>query len=114
MSKTDLHAHLLSQVDAWTNWLISATRIGARGWREPGSQGDPLDLFKLLKPELMLVTVLLGGSAILALVLGISAGWAWRAFINRKTSWWWFLWLAPVLALVTVFVGVGLLLQGFR
>lgn len=112
MSKTDLRALLLSQADASTNWLISW--MGARGRLEPGSQGDPIDLFALLKPELMLVTLVLGGSAILAFVLGISAGWAWRAHINRKTSWWWFLWVALALAFATVVVGVGLLLQGFR
>ena len=85
----------------------------AGGWREPGLQGDSLDWFELLKPELLLVALLLGGGALLAAVFGLAIGWAWRTFIRRETSWWWFLGLSLLLGVVGVGLGVVLLLRGF-
>jgi hypothetical protein len=87
--------------------------FGARGWREPGMERDSIDLFELLKPELVLVALLAGGSALLVFALGVAAGCAWRVFINRKTSWWWILGVSALLAVGGVAVAIVLLLRNW-
>ena len=88
--------------------------FGARGWREPGLQGESIDLFELLEPGLLLLALWLGGSALLAFALGIAGGFAWRAFINRKTSWWWILGVSALLAVGGLAGAIVLLFQAFR
>jgi hypothetical protein len=88
--------------------------FGARGGHEPGLQGDSLDLFEVLKPELTLLALFLGGSVLLAFGLGLAAGGAWRVFMKRKTSWWWILGVSALLAVAGLAGAIALLLGIFR